>query len=205
MAFTYKEIKRIVRFKEKDNDEVRFSDFELKDAVNEVIRYISNSQALTNADFNEKQRWYDQKDYRPNNFKFLGVPLPDDFLALVAVKGKPHSTELLTPCENIQEPQPWEYKIMGERIYTGSPHFLLVYKSSIPEVVDEDDEIELPNMFKDNFVHLVRMIMNQTENDIMRDAVDSAVQALVPKRRYRNAKIAMPYYIHGQHKNGRGW
>ena len=90
MGFTYKEIKRIVRFKERDNDEIRFSDFEIRDAVNEVIRYISNSQGLTNADFNEKQTWYDEKDYEPYCFRHLGVPLPDDFLALVAVKGKPH-------------------------------------------------------------------------------------------------------------------
>lgn len=208
MSFTYKDIRRMVRTKEKDNNEFTFSDYDIRDAVNEAIRYISGKLADSNADFNEKSRWYDERDYqykcdtddklhhhRPFSFKHDGVPLPDDFMALVAIKGKPHCDEPLTPCLSMNTPQLWEYKISGDRIYCGSPHFTLVYKASIPEVREDMDVIELPNFTKDHFVALVRMILTQAEGDIMRDAVEMVVEALLPKRRYRNAKVAMPFRI----------
>lgn len=215
MSFTYKDVRRIVRTKEKDNNEFTFSDYDIRDAVNEAIRYISGSLADSNADFNEKSVHYDERDYkchsqyehkhRDFSFKLDGVPLPEDFVALVAIKGKPHVDEPLTPCLTMNNPQPWEYKIMGERIYCGSPHFTLVYKAAIPEVKEDDDLIELPNIAKDYFVTLVRRILTQAEGDIMRDAVELVVNALIPKRRYRNVKTAMPYTVGGYRKNGRGW
>lgn len=219
MSFTYKEIKKIVRFKEQDNNEIRFSDYDIKMATNEVIRYLSNALANSNGDFNEKIKVYDEKEINDELqneaeqdedvaricFRIDGVELPEDFIAMVAIKGKLHDPQPLEPCLAMNTPTPWQYKLVGDRIYTGARHFCLVYKAAIAEITEDEDEIELPYMFKDNFVQLVRMIINGAEVDIMRDAVDSAVQALIPKRRYRNAKIAMPYYIHGQHKNGRGW
>lgn len=194
MAITYKEIRKTVRWKEQDNNEARYSDYDIKFAVNEAIRYLSNALADSNADFNEKQRYYDQTDCNCN-FVENGISLPDDFLALVAVKGKPHIQELMTPCLSAETPKPWEYKVVGNKIYSGSPHFLLVYKAAIPEIVDEDDEVELPYFAKDSFITLVRRILTSAEGDIMRDAQEMAVNALIPKRRYRNAKIRMPFKI----------
>ena len=50
----YEEVKRLIRFKEKDNNEIRFSDYEIKMSVNECIRYLNNAFALQNSDFLEK-------------------------------------------------------------------------------------------------------------------------------------------------------
>lgn len=214
MAFTYKEIRKQIRFKEGDNNEIRFSDYDIKMAVNEVIRYLTNALAANNADFNEKIKVYDEEEinaelleeltnddgeidesYTPISFKIDGIEFPEDYIALVSVKGKLHDPTPLNPCLAQNIPMPWEYKVLGDKIYCGCKRFELVYKASIAEVKEEEDTIELPYMFKDNFVQLARMILNQAENDIMRDAVDSAVQQLIPKRRYRNAEIRMPFKI----------
>lgn len=242
MAIAYKDIRKIVRFKEQDNNELRFSDYDIKMAVNEVIRYISNADALNNADFNEKQVTYDEDEYNEQlingvvdegtetqpsesedeteegagdeeldsqaedveevperiSFKLDGAELPEDFVALVSIRGRrTYSREILRPCLSGEIPRPWEYKIQGDRIYCGQKKFTLTYKAMLMEVKTEDDEIALPYMFTDTFVQLVRMVLNQTENDIMMDAVDTSVQQLIPKRRYRNAKIRMPFKIGG--------
>lgn len=52
--FSYEEIKRLIRFKEKDINEIKYSDYEIRHAVNECIRYFNNSYALQNSDFLEK-------------------------------------------------------------------------------------------------------------------------------------------------------
>lgn len=226
MSFKYKEIKRIVRFKEQDNNEIRFSDYDIKMAVNEVIRYLSNSLADSNSDFNEKIKVYDEAEmnealkgevsdyeeegdvvdeYPEIRFKIDGVDFPDDFISIVAVKRGDCCPDLLEPCTIIETPKCNQYKVVGDKLYVGVPHFELIYKASIKEVVNEEDEIELPNMFKDNFVQLVRMVINAAEVDIMRDAVDNAVQILIPKRRYRNAKIPMPFYINGYRGSRLRW
>jgi len=192
MGFVYKDIRKTIRFKERDNDEIRFSDYEIKEATNEALRYISNELADTNADFNEKIMHYHDRDLM---CKIHGTVLPEDFISLVAVKGDVHSPELLTPCGSANTPMFNEYKIQGNRIYCGSPHFVLVYKARISEVEDDDDEIELPYYVKDKFVTYVRRILTQADENIMSDAEEEIINALTPKRRYRNAHIRMPFKV----------
>lgn len=62
MTITYKELKRLIRFKERDNNEIRFSDYDIKEALNECIRYFNNSYALQNSDFLEKRVYYDENE-----------------------------------------------------------------------------------------------------------------------------------------------
>lgn len=196
MGMTYKEVKRAVRFKERDNDEVRFSDYDIKDAVNEAIRYVSNSLADSNADFNEKTKFYNRENCECD-FHHHGAALPPDFLALLSVKRNPHDKEAMTPCLSGEMPKHWEYKIQGDKIYCGSKNFCITYKASIPEVEDDEDEIEIPYFAKDYFVTLVRRILTSAETEIMRDAQEMLVNALIPKRRYTHAKIRMPFKIGG--------
>lgn len=97
---TYEEVKRLIRFKEKDNNEIRFSDYEIKLAVNEVIRYLNNSYALQNSDFLEKVVTYIEEEYyyedveegeevveetTKQSFKTDGIELPEDFITLVSL------------------------------------------------------------------------------------------------------------------------
>ena len=54
------EVLRLVRFKNKDNDEVEYSDYDIKTCLNEALRYISQSQALQNSDFLTKSEVFDE-------------------------------------------------------------------------------------------------------------------------------------------------
>lgn len=192
MSIPYKEIRKIVRFKLKDNNEVAYSDYEIKMAVNEVIRYLSISQALNNSDFLNKGYSYDCHDV---DYACCGVELPEDFVTLVGVRD--YKGLLLEPCDSTQHPRRWQYKISGDRLYCGAPSFTMMYKASLQEIDEEDDEVELPNVFKDMIVQLAILVLNQADSDAMHAAADIAMDQLVPRRRYRNAHIKMPFTIGG--------
>lgn len=202
MPIPYKEIKKIIRFKERDNNEVRFSDYDIKLAVNEVIRYLSLNQALDNSDFLEAEKVYDEdkinrfridEGLEPIDVTLDGVPLPENFMSLVAVVGK--QGMLMEACPSHETPRFWQYNVRANKLYCGQHFFRLQYKKRLEEIRDEEDMVALPDVFKDTLVNLARMVLNQAENDILKDAINDAVAMLVPKRRYRNAKIRMPFVI----------
>lgn len=241
----YEEIKRLIRFKEKDNNEIRFSDYEIKMAVNECIRYLNNSLALQNSDFLEKVIDLDQEKMnaaiRPSvatvaiyssandsailgrallgymimgssgtvvpdepetpdddtelyDFKLNGVDLPEDFITLCSIQ-RARDGYIMSPVEAIKVPLDGQYKIMGGRIYSGNTSIKVLYKAAIAEVKESTDGIELPFVFKDVLVKLSCMILNNAETDVMMKAVDDAVRAIVPRRRYTNARIKMPFMV----------
>lgn len=208
---SYEEIKRLIRFKEKDNNEIRFSDYEIKMAVNECIRYLNNSLALQNSDFLEKAIRFVEAEMNAEvieanldlpeeeqlplyNFKDEGIELPEDYITIVSVM-RMADGYMMFPVESIKKPLECQYKIVGGRLYSGTPAFTLLYKAAIAEVKESTDGIELPFVFKDVLVKLTCMILNNAETDIMMKAVDDAVRAIVPRRRYTNARIKMPFMV----------
>ncbi len=209
---TYKELRRLIRFKEKDNNEIRFSDYDIKMAVNECIRYINNSFAMQSSDFLEKTATYVEEDMNAEiaaaneelpdedkqplyNFKDEGLELPEDFISLVSVMALIDG-RIMSPVESIRTPMPWQYKVVGNRIYSGTRGFKMVYKAALSEVKDEEDVIELPFIFKDSMAKITSMILNNNAStDVMMQAVNDAVAQLVPRRRFRNAHVRMPFKI----------
>jgi hypothetical protein len=208
---SYEEIKRLIRFKEKDNNEIRFSDYEIKMAVNECIRYLNNSFALQNSDFLEKAKHFNEAEMNAEvikanldlpeeeqlplyNFKDEGIELPEDYITIVSVM-RMADGYMMFPVESIKKPLESQYKIVGGKLYSGTPAFTLLYKAAIAEVKESTDGIELPFVFKDVLVKLTCMILNNAETDVMMKAVDDAVRAIVPRRRYTNARIKMPFRV----------
>lgn len=188
----YNEIKKLIRFKTKDMNEVTFSDYDIKMAVNEVLRYLSLSQALNNSDFLNKGYSFDEgRD--GVCYRIEGVELPEDFVTLVGVRD--HKGRLLEPCDSSETPRHYQYKISGSRLYCGMPSFKLMYKGALDEIHNDEDSVELPPMFKDIIVKLSIMILNQQDGDIMMVAAEDAVEKVIPKRRYRNARIKLPFTI----------
>lgn len=212
MTITYKEIRKLIRFKEKDNNEIRFSDYDIKMAVNEVLRYFSNSYALQNSDFLEKVLELDEKKMNKEiakqneelgedeqldlyDFRNTGVELPDDFISLQGIIRCCDNTNL-HPADGIRTPRHDQYKIMGGRLYLGAPCVKVLYKAALTGISDEDDEIELPFIFKDYIVKLACMILENSPNtDVLTEAVNDAVAKLVPRRRYVNTRIRMPFRV----------
>ena len=196
---SFEEVKRLIRFKEKDNNEIRFSDYEIKMAVNEVIRYLTNSYSLQNSDFLEKAVDYMESEINEDaeekiSFSTDGVDLPEDFISLVSIMSL-RDGYVMSPTLSVKVPLDGQYKIVGSRLYSGEPSIKLLYKAAIAEVGKNQDAIELPFVFKDILVKLSCMVLNNAETDVLMQAVDSAVNAIVPRRRYRNAHIKMPFKV----------
>lgn len=212
MAITYKELRRLIRYKLKDNNEVRFSDYEIKEAFNECLRFFNSSYALQNSDFLEKAVTYDEEkmnaEIRDQNaglpeeeqfplydFKFKGLDLPNDFITLQHIMREPDGY-IMQPVSSIKDPLDWQYKITGNKLYLGCPTVKMLYKAAIIEVKDETDVLELPIVFKDALVKITCMILENTAGtDVMADAVDDVVSRIVPRRRYANARIKMPWKV----------
>lgn len=212
MAITYKELKRLIRFKTKDFNETTYSDFEIKESLNECIRYFNASHALNNSDFIEKVAVYDEAEMNLEiekqnqelsederlekyNFKETGVELPDGFITLQSIMRLPDGY-IMSPVDAIKDPAPWQYKIMGDRLYLGCPYAKMLYKGGIDEIKNGSDSLELPNVFKDALVKITCMILTNTSGtDVLADAVDETVSAIVPRRRYSNGRIKMPFKV----------
>lgn len=218
----YETVKRLIRFKLKDNNEIQFSDYDIMGAVNECIRYLNKNYAIENSDFLEKVTVYDEakmnaeiaeenaeieernaeldEDEEPEelldtlDFKTGGAELPEDFLSLVSVM-RMRDGVIMRPVESIRIPRSGEYKVFGDRIYCGDTVFKLLYKGAIEEVTDDEDEIQLPFIFKDTLVKLSIMILQNAETDILMDAMNDAALNLIPRRRYRNVRIRMPFRV----------
>lgn len=208
----YQTIKRLIRFKLKDNNELQFSDYDIKGAVNECLRYISSNYAIENSDFLEKETIYDEKKMNAEieesnaeleedeqadllDFKLTGVDLPDDFLAMVSVM-RMRDGVIMRPTESARVPRDGEYKVFGSKIYSGNPVFKLLYRGALTEVTgNDDDEIDLPFVFKDTLVKLSIMILQNAETDILMNAMNDAALNLIPRRRYRNVRIRMPFRV----------
>ena len=208
-----KEILQLVRFKEKDNNEILFSDYDIKNCLNEALRYIVQSQALQNSDFllsfqrfnegelnavieEENQSIIEEERKEPlMNFQLDGVDLPADYQILSGIN-RVKDQYSLRPCDACSIPTINEYKIVGGKIYSGCRDFMLGYKKTLATVQDiETDSIELPTFCTDLVVKITCMILNQAETDILLQTIDSTARAIIPRRRYNNAQTKMPFIV----------
>lgn len=211
MSITAKRISRQVRYKLNDNDEVKYSGYDMLNAINESIRYLNQSYALSNSDFLEKIKEYrvdemnkEVDEYNKNkaaddpekehyDFEKTGAELPDDFVVLVTVaraKDKYH----LSPVTLEEDLSFGTYRVFAGRIYTRSD-FDLLYRAKLNEFTDlSTGEIELPDIFFDCIVKIVAMILEQNpNNDVLMSETNRLVSSIVPGRKYSNVKIKMPF------------
>lgn len=208
---------RLVRFKEKDNDEVKYSDYEIVSSLNEVIRYMNMHLSMMNSDFLEKSVVLDEKEMNEEiaaynaqadegdrkemvRFGLTGVDLPDDFLSLMGVVRAGIgccSNEYKLKCGQAgMRLAPDEYYIMGNRLFTRCHAVRLLYRASIPQVTGTTDEITLPDFFLDGLAKMTSMVLHNDPNtDVMRAAMDEVINSLVPRRRYSNVRAKMPFKV----------
>lgn len=179
-------IKDMVRWKEKDTDEVRFSDYEIWDALNEVLRYLANRLANMQSDVTEKEQVYNDADALA-----AGAALPDDFLS---VKGLYRlSDDYPLHAASDERTTPNTFRLFGDRLYAEEP-FRLQYYASLGTAKD-GRLIRLPESFTDALVKLTRMVLNNADADTMTQAVITEVEAIVPRRKYNNLRAKMPFYL----------
>lgn len=203
---------RMVRQKQQDVNEVKFSDYDVLAALNECLRYVNQSFARKNSDFLERVKSYRQDEINAEivadnvglssddlpqesiSFAATGVVLPDDFVALVSV-ARASDGYLLSPVAAVDRVGSGQYKIFGGRIYAAED-FDIMYRAQVPVVRDmEQDVIELPVSFLDLLVKVTGLVLNNAETDVLAHEVSSNVDGLVPKRRYSNVKSRMPFVV----------
>ncbi len=212
MAIPYKELRRLIRYKLKDNNEIAYSDYDIKEAFNECVRYFNASYALQNTDFLEKVLVYDEETMNNNvrrqnaelpedeqlelyDFKAKGVELPEDYVTLQRVMRLPDGY-IMSPIDGVKDTLDCQYKVMGGRLYFGYPTVKLLYKAAIAEINGEYDSVDVPFTFKDALVKITCMILqNNADTDVLADAVDDVVSKIVPRRRYSNARVKMPFMV----------
>lgn len=211
MTIAAKEVLRMVRFKQQDHNEIKFSDYDIKNALNEALRYIVQSQALQNSDFLDTVKYYSEEEINAEivagnedlpegekqeliSFRKDGVELPEDYQVVSGVT-RAFDGYPLYPIDITNVPNPKQYKVCGGKIYAGVPAFYLTYKRTITTVKDlTEDKIDLPVFCLDLIVKITGMILNQAENDILLKTIDSTASAIIPRRKYNNARIKMPFY-----------
>lgn len=211
MSIAAKEVLRMVRYKQYDNNEIKFSDYDVQNALNEALRYIVQSQSLQNSDFLDTVKYYSEEEINKGiaaanedlpedeqqpliSFKKDGVELPDDYQVVSGVT-RAFDGYPLYPIDVTNVPNPKQYKVLGGKIYAGVPAFYLTYKRTISSVNDFDNDIiDLPVFCLDLIVKITGMILNQAENDILLKTIDSTAYAIIPRRKYNNARMRMPFY-----------
>ena len=208
---------RLVRNKEKDNDEVKYSDYEILSALNEVIRYTNMRLSTMNSDFLEKAVVLDEKEINEGieaynaqveegdrkemvRFGLTGVDLPDDFLSLMGVVragvGCCCNSYKLKCTQAGVRLAPDEYYIMGNKLFTLNRAVRLLYRASISQVAGTTDNIDLPEFFLDGLAKMTSIILHNDPNtDVMREAMDTVINSLVPRRRYSNVRSKMPFMV----------
>jgi hypothetical protein len=173
----------IIRSKQKDADETKFSDWDILNAVNECLRVMANEFSLRNSDFFEKEKFFEADEV------LNGVDLPDDYITLRKVITKDGYP--LSPSTAVLDGS--TYMITNNKLYAKTS-IRLLYKGFKTEVTI-DDNIDFPITFIDIIVKITGLILNNGETDVLLQYVKDSSQSLIPHRRYSNVKVSMPFKV----------
>ena len=181
-----KRTKDMIRWKERDTDEVRFSDYEIYYAINEVLRYLTVHLSNMQSDVLERERIYKVSD-------FIGgaAKLPDDFTSIKGVYRLSDCYRLHAVSDECVPPD--TFRIFAGRIYAEGGIRFCYYGKLLP--VKDGAQIDLPDAFFDVIVKLSRMVLNHTDVDAMTEAMRVEVDSIVPRRKYNHVRVKMPFYV----------
>ena len=186
-----KELINKVRYKVKDLNKTHYSDYDILQAINEVVGCINQSVALKNSDFLEKAKEF-EVEYE-NQFEVEGLRIPHDLIVLVDIADAQCHC-VLHPIPAIEELKPNTYKIVGEKIYTKHNKIKLLYRARIPELDTLKDDILLPDFMKQFMINTTCVALGST-GSVLAEEVTTNLERIIPGRRYVNARIKMPFMI----------
>ena len=130
-----KHLKEMVRWKEKDMDAVKFSDYEIYHAMNEVLRYLRAHLANMQSDLLEREKVYEIGDFVNG-----AVELPDDFTSVKGVYRLSDNYRLHAVADDHVTPD--TFRLFAGRIYAEAGVLLHYYGSLLP--VKDGDTILSP-------------------------------------------------------------
>lgn len=180
---------RKIRFKQKDLDEIKYSDYEIVQAINEALSYLNQSMALGNSEYLEKDKEYtiDGAEYTK------GISLPYDFMTLISITRIKDGYKL-HPVAVGREPGYGEYKIFANKLYCKDKAIKVAYRAVLMDVENTNEDIALPAFMSDGLVNLSVMVMNNQSTTVLTEATEALIKNITPLRKYANARPRMPFY-----------
>jgi len=218
MAINVKRLVYKIRYKVKDMDAARYSDYEILESVNECIRYLNQEKSIKNSDFLEKIKHYVQEDMNAEvreynelhpeepkeyyDFPVTGAELPEDLITLVDIMRTKDGYHMspIPAVEQINPHTQGQYKITNGRIYANTD-FDMLYRAEIAtlqlsDLSDDTAIIELPEVFTELVTKVSTMILlNSPDTDVMLREIERVADYLVSGRRYNNIKVRMPFKV----------
>ena len=218
MAINVKQLVQRIRYKTNDFDELKYSDYDILEALNECLDYLNQDKALRSSDFLEKIKRYRQDEMNAEvaayneehpeepkelyDFPVTGAELPDDLIKFVDITRAKDGYHLhpIPAVENIDPHYRGQYKVFAGRIYTNTD-FDLLYRAKIrllefSALGDENAIVELPEFLRELLVKVTIMILtNNPEGDALLQEINRVTSNLIPGRRYKNVKSRMPWKV----------
>lgn len=179
---------RKIRFKQKDLHEIKYSDYEIVQAINEALSYLNQSMALGNSEYLEK----DKKYILDNEENINGVSLPYDFMTLISVT-RIRDGYKLHPVSVGRDPEYGEYKVFANKLYCKEKEIKVAYRAVLTEIENTNEDIALPAFMADGLVNLSVMVMNNQSTTVLTEATEALIKNITPLRKYANARQRMPF------------
>lgn len=136
-----------------DNDEAKYSDWQMVDALNTVLNILHNELGTFSNDLLLRTEEVELEDGC--------AELPEDFLQMVQVYS---GTDVYTPAPKGLPPERRMYMVTGRHIYADAERLTLDYKPCFVEVTMDtlDDDLCLPLYFKELLRRHVAMALKGT-------------------------------------------
>lgn len=125
----------------KDMDAAHYSDYDILQALNEVVAYIYNTLAEQTSSLLDKRAELQKEEGK-------GFVLPEDFLQIVSAYDG--DARIMEPQTKDGELTEHSYRIIGAKLYTKSKAVTLVYKPFFIDLTanDLEKDMDLPPFFK---------------------------------------------------------
>ncbi|WP_196600531.1 hypothetical protein [Pectinatus frisingensis] len=176
-----------------DNSGVKYSNYQLIDAVNSVLNIIYNAISHTSSTILTQSQ-------KINLANSLGK-VPDDFLSVIDVQKSVGDRQIsLQSRSQSQEVDPWSYKIIGNQIYSQNDVLTILYEPYFDDISinDIDTDLVLPSYFREVIKKYAVMTLTggvNTKDSTLVEQVTSDVYDLTSSRELSNIKPALPWRI----------
>jgi hypothetical protein len=179
---------RKIRFKQKDLHEIKYSDYEILQAINEALSYLNQSLALGNSEYLEKDKEYVFDD----DAYIKGISLPYDFMTLISVT-RVRDGYKMHPVSVGRNTDYGEYKVFANKLYCREKEVKVAYRAVLTDVENINEDIALPAFMSDGLVNLSIMVMNNQSTTVLSEATEALIKNITPLRKYANARQRMPF------------
>ncbi|WP_196606600.1 hypothetical protein [Pectinatus frisingensis] len=176
-----------------DNSGVKYSNYQLIDAINSVLNIIYNAISHTSSTILTQS----QKINLTNS----AGKVPDDFLSVIDVQKSVGDRQIsLQSRSQSQEVDPWSYKIIGNQIYSQNDVLTILYEPYFDDISinDIDTDLVLPSYFREVIKKYAVMTLTggvNTKDSTLVEQVTSDVYDLTSSRELSNIKPALPWRI----------